>query len=197
MRQFGCLKSTSNAVKMAAGSPGYLIKPDRMKTGTQKDRKIFSRSRRALHDTFMVGIILKGIDGVFEIIGGVLLYAVSPAQINRTLFFLLQHELSEDPKDVVANFLIRAAGHLSVGTQHFASLYLLSHGIVKAGIVISLWKSKLWAYPSAIVFFIAFIGYQLYRYTFTHSFWMIVLTVFDVAIVVLTWLEYRHVKKAR
>lgn len=178
---------------MAAGLPGYRIIETRMKTGTKKEGNTFFGLRRVLHDTFMIGIILKGIDGVFEIIGGVILYAVSPAQINRTLFFLLQHELSEDPRDVVANFLIRAAGQLSVGTQHFASLYLLSHGIVKAGIVISLWKNKLWAYPAAIVFFIAFIGYQLYRYTFTHSPWMIVLTVFDVVIVVLTWLEYRHV----
>jgi uncharacterized membrane protein len=182
---------------MAAGLPGYRITETRMKTGTKKNGKTFSGLRKVLHDTFEVGIILKGIDGAFEIAGGLLLYLISPAQINRALLFLLQHELSEDPRDAVANFLIRTAGHLSVKTQLFGSIYLLSHGIVKAGIVISLWKNRLWAYPAAIVFFAAFIVYQLYRYTYSHSLWLIILTVFDIVIVLLTWLEYRRVKAVR
>ncbi|MDA8432775.1 MAG: DUF2127 domain-containing protein [Nitrospiraceae bacterium] len=159
-----------------------------MKSPSQK------RSRKVLHETFEIGIVLKGIDGLFEIIGGVLLLFTSPGQINRLLLFLLRHELSEDPRDLVANFLLRAAGQLSVGSQLFGSLYLLSHGIVKAAIVISLWRMRFWAYPAAIVFFAAFIAYQLYRYTYSHSFWLIVLSVFDAVVVVLTWIEYRHVK---
>ncbi len=165
-----------------------------MKTVTKNKRRTSSGLRRALHDSFEVGIILKGIDGAFEIAGGLLLLAVSPAQINRFLLSLLQHELSEDPRDVVANFLIQMAGHLSVKTQLFASLYLLSHGIVKIGIIASLWKNRLWAYPAAIFFFSVFIVYQIYRYAFSHSIWLAVLTVFDIVIVFLTWLEYRRVK---
>jgi uncharacterized membrane protein len=167
-----------------------------MKSRITKDTQTFSGSGKVLHDAFEIGIILKGIDGLVEIFGGLLLCVMSPAQINRGLLFLLRHELSEDPRDAVANFLIKAAGHLSVGTQLFGSFYLLSHGVVKAVIVISLWRNKLWAYPVAIIFFLAFIAYQLYRYTYSHSFWLIVLTVLDLFIVVLTWIEYRHMKTA-
>jgi uncharacterized membrane protein len=153
-----------------------------------------SRSRRALHGAFEIGIVLKGIDGLFEVLGGVLLYAINPAQINRVLFFLMRHELSEDPRDIVANFLIKAAGRLSVGTELFGSLYLFSHGIVKVVIVISLRRNRLWSYPAAIVFFLAFIAYQLYRYTYSHSFWLLALSVFDAVIITLTLAEYRHMK---
>jgi uncharacterized membrane protein len=37
----------------------------------------------------------------------------------------------------------------------------------------------------------AFCVYQVYRYTHTHSEALLWLTVFDVAVVVLTWQEYR------
>jgi uncharacterized membrane protein len=131
---------------------------------------------------------------VLEIVGGILWYLVSPSQINRLILFLTSHELSEDPGDVIANLLIKGARHLSVGTKLFGSFYLVSHGIIKVGIVISLWKRKLWAYPAAIVFFAVFILYQVYRYHYSRSIWLVFLTIFDVLIVILTWLEYRRIR---
>jgi len=43
---------------------------------------------------FEIGIILKGLDGVLETIGGLLLLAVTPATINDVVSRLTQHELS-------------------------------------------------------------------------------------------------------
>ena len=40
------------------------------------------KPRDLLDRTFEIGIILKGLDGVLETIGGILLLAVSPSQIN-------------------------------------------------------------------------------------------------------------------
>jgi uncharacterized membrane protein len=37
----------------------------------------------------------------------------------------------------------------------------------------------------------AFIAYQLYRFTFTHSIGLIALSLFDFAVIWLIWLEYR------
>jgi hypothetical protein len=42
-------------------------------------------------------IILKGLDGVLEVLGGLLLLVVSPATIDRVVTSLTQHELSEAP----------------------------------------------------------------------------------------------------
>ena len=55
------------------------------------------RPRDLLDQTFEVGIILKGLDGLLEVIGGLLLFVVSPATIDRVVTSLTQHELSEDP----------------------------------------------------------------------------------------------------
>ena len=55
------------------------------------------RPRDLLDQTFEVGIIVKGLDGVLEVIGGLLLLVVSPATIDRLVTSLTQHELSDDP----------------------------------------------------------------------------------------------------
>jgi uncharacterized membrane protein len=39
-----------------------------------------------------------------------------------------------------------------------------------------------------------FIAYQVYRYTYTHSVGLVLLTVFDLFVMVLIWHEYRLVR---
>ena len=154
-------------------------------------------SQLFVHKAFEIGILLKGLDGLLEIMGGVLVLVIKPHTVNTIIIALLRHELSEDPSDTIANYLVNAAHHFSAQTQIFASLYLLSHGAVKIFLVISLWQSKLWAYPVAIIFFMLFILYQAYRYYYTYSSWLIPLTIIDFFVVLLTWLEYRHVRSKK
>ncbi len=154
------------------------------------------RYARIFHISFRAGIIAKGIDGTFEIIGGFLLLLVRPQTIGSFVRLLTEHELVTDPRDVIANFLLRSAEHLSQSAKLFGSLYLFSHGVIKVLLVVSLWKGKPRAYPAAIIFFVLFIVYQLYRYSFSHSSWLILLSAFDCAIIVLTWIEYRTVRGA-
>ncbi len=150
--------------------------------------------RRVIHTVFRAGIIAKGVDGALEVIGGLLMLFVRPETIGNLVRLLTEHELSTDPRDIIANFLLRSAGHISESAKLLSSLYLLSHGVIKVLLVISLWNRKLSAYPAAIIFFIAFIAYQLYRWSFSHSPWLIILSVFDCAVVALTWTEYMTVR---
>jgi uncharacterized membrane protein len=150
-----------------------------------------------IHLLFDIGMVGKGVDGVLEIVGGVLLCLVSPSQIYSVVRMLTQHELSEDPHDLLAAYLVQAAHHLSVNTQIFASVYLVWHGIVKVGLVIALLQKRFWAYPAAIVAFVIFLVYQLYRYTHTHSPWLLALSVLDLFVIVLTWLEYKRLRGLR
>ena len=55
-----------------------------------------------LDRAFEVGIILKGLDGILEVVGGLLLLLVSPATINQVAKALTQHELSGDLHDFLA-----------------------------------------------------------------------------------------------
>lgn len=168
-----------------------------MVTGKQPDR-----APALLDRTFKLSIVLKGLDGVLESIGGVLLLVVSPATIQTLAATLTQHELSKDPHDFVATHLLRSAHDLSRGTTVFAAVYLLSHGVAKVVLVIALLRDQTWAYPGMIALLGAFIVYQCYRLVLQPTAGLLALTLFDVFVVVLTWREYRarhgsHGRKGR
>jgi uncharacterized membrane protein len=149
------------------------------------------RPRDLLDQTFEVGIILKGLDGVLEVIGGLLLLVLSPATIDRIVISLTQHELSEDPQDFLATHLLRTAHGLTGPAVFFGAAYLLAHGLLKVILVAALLKNQLWAYPWTIVFLGVFIVYQLYRLSLKSSVGLTALTIFDALIAWLTWREYR------
>jgi uncharacterized membrane protein len=155
------------------------------------------RPKTIMHETFRAGITLKGIDGILESVGGVLLWFVRPSSIRGVIGVLLQHELSRDPHDFIAAHLLHASQHLTDASKPFASAYLLTHGLVKALLVTALWFDKLWAYPLTMAVFAAFSVYQVYRFAHTHSLALALLTVFDVLIIYLTWEEYREQKLIR
>jgi uncharacterized membrane protein len=152
------------------------------------------RKSRTIHVFFNLSVIAKGIDGALEIVGGVLLFFVSPDRINAVIRVLTQHELSEDPGDLIATYLLNSTHHLTKGVTMFAAAYLLWHGVVKVGLVAALLLKRRWAYPAAIVAFFLFLGYQLYRYTHTHSPALLALSIADVVVIILTWIEYKRLK---
>ncbi len=163
-----------------------------MRTGHRRP----SAQGKWAHLFFRIGIVAKGIDGLLELVGGAVVFFVSPTALRGFVRQLTQHELSEDPHDWVATHLLRAARHFAVSDQTFAGIYLLSHGVLKVVLVWALLTSRLWAYPVAIVVFVAFMAYQMYRYALTHSLLMLALTVLDIFVIALTWLEYRRLRSS-
>ena len=152
----------------------------------------------ALDTTFKIGLVLKGLDGILEVIGGLLLLFLSPAAIEHIVRMLTAHELSQDPHDLIARHLLHTASHLTTSTTLFGAIYLLSHGTSKLVLVVLVLRDKLWAYPWLIVLLLAFIVYQLYRLIFVHfSVGLTALTIFDAVLVWLTWREYRAKRAAR
>jgi uncharacterized membrane protein len=149
------------------------------------------KARDPLDRIFEIGIILKGLDGILETIGGVLLLAVTPATINTVVSRLTQHELSEDPDDFIASHLLGYAHGLTGTAVTFAAFYLLVHGITKIVLVAALLRNQIWAYPWMIAFLLLFIFYQLYRIVLSLTFGLSALTIFDALIVWLTWREWR------
>jgi uncharacterized membrane protein len=155
------------------------------------------KSGDLLDRAFAVGIILKGLDGVLEVVGGFLLLVVSPATIDQVSRAITQHELSEDPHDFLATHLLHAAGSLTGSSLQFGAAYLLLHGVVKIVLVAALLKDKIWAYPWMLAFLLVFIVYQIYRMTFAFSIGLLGLTIFDVVVVWLTYREYGKQRAAR
>lgn len=154
-------------------------------------------NQKGLHLAFEVSLWLKGLFALSEAIAGVAVNFISQNFLLSIVLWFTKEELAEDPQDAVAHFLLHAAQHFSASTQMFAALYLLGHGVIKLWLIVGLLRRKLWYYPIAMVVFTLFIAYQLYRYSFTHSVWLLLITVLDIVVIALTWYEYRFLKGVR
>jgi uncharacterized membrane protein len=152
-------------------------------------------SEKNIHIAFEVGLFLKGMFAAFETIGGVLAYFVTQRFILKLVQVLTQEELAEDPRDLLANYLLHQAEHLSISAQHFAGLYLLSHGAIKLALIVGLLQKKLWFYPAAIVVFGLFVLYQLYLFDVAGSVSLLTITALDIVVIVLTWHEYLYLRR--
>ena len=155
------------------------------------------KSATVLHEGFLVSIGLKGLGALAEVIAGLAFLKISPAALNRIVMAFIAAELPEDRQDFIATHLREYLVRFGAGGKHFATWYLLSHGGVKLILVIALWLNELWAYPAMIVVLTGFITYQIYRFVLTHSIAMILLSIFDLIVIALTWSEYHRQRASR
>lgn len=143
----------------------------------------------------MWSIMAKAIDGACEMIGGVLLLVVAPARSTPWARSITQHELGTDPNDFVARQVLRSAHDFASGGRALAAVYLLVHGVTKIALVIEILREHLWAYKGMVVMLGLFIVYQLYRMVQKPSITLVVLTVFDGFIIVLTLREEKRQRR--
>lgn len=163
--------------------------------GGTSQRGAQSSREKWLHRLFVVGITVKGIDGILETAGGALFLLLSRPALNQIVVLLTQHELLEDPDDLVANALRHAFSHLSANERLFGGAYLLAHGALKIFLVLCLLRGKLWSHPVAIAFLVLFVGYQVYRVSVHFSWGLTVLTALDVGVALLIWHEWQYFKR--
>lgn len=152
---------------------------------------------RILDLLFLLGIFVKGLDGVIELIGGAILFFVTPAQIGSAAEAVTAHELGEDPHDLLANLLLHGTAQLDTAATSFLAAYLVVHGAVKVALIAALVVGSLRVYPWAILVLIGFLGFQLYEMVVHPSVLVAVLTVIDALLVWLTWREWRRGRTLR
>jgi uncharacterized membrane protein len=147
----------------------------------------------ATDDAFKISLYLKGLDGLLETLGGILLLLISPEQINHLARWFTQGELSQDPHDFIANHILKTAHHLTGSSLAFGAAYLLSHGLVKIFLVFEVLRGRLWAYIALITVTALFVIYQIYRMAAVRfSVSLLLLTLFDLLIIYLTQKGYRR-----
>jgi uncharacterized membrane protein len=149
------------------------------------------------HRAFEIGIFFKALDGVLECIGGALIWFVTPALLGVIFHSLYGHEIFRVTGEQSGFHFQAASEKLASGSKLFPSLFLISHGITKIVLVVAIWMDELWAYPLMILIFGGFSVYQIYRLAHTHSLLLALLTLIDIAIVILTWREYQEQRRKR
>jgi uncharacterized membrane protein len=160
-----------------------------------RDGEASGPSKR-LDTVFRVSLVVKGLDGVLEIVGGVVLLFVSPHSIQQLVRWAVAHDLAGSPHDFIARHVLHSASSLTASTTLFGAIYLLSHGMAKVVLVVLLLRNKLWAYPWMIALLVGFIVYQVYRFTYRPGPGLVVLTVFDAFVAWLTRREYVERRRA-
>ena len=158
--------------------------------------KQIEKKSELLDKLFRATVFVKGVDGIFEVIGGVSLFFIKPATIDRIVILLTQHELSTDPDDFLANHLIQLTHNLSIHSEIVGGIYLLLHGVTKIIIAVALLKNNLHAYKFALGFLLISFFYELYRLLLGHSPLMLFLSAFDGVIIWLVLKEHNRLKNS-
>lgn len=172
--------------------PGMHSEPSQdSAAGTDRPAAIARSHAGATHRVFNLMVILKGMNGVLELGGGLALLLSQTGAVDGLVHALTAAELAEDPHDPIANALNDWAAHLGHETQVLAGAYLLLHGAVKTGLAGLLLRGKYWAYPVAIAFFAIFIAYMLFRLSRDWSWPLFGLVAFDLAMVAVILLDWR------
>ena len=152
---------------------------------------ITERKERAFHDGFLIGIWIKAVVGALQTIAGIAVLAVSQQSLAAMVTRWTNPELTEEPHNLIATWAQNGVAQLGAGSRMFVTIYLISHGVIKIALIWAMLRRKMWAYPLSMWVIGGFIAYQLYRFAFTHSIWLVVLTALDVLVVYLIYHEYR------
>lgn len=153
--------------------------------------EIVSSERNLSHRLFEIGVVIKGIHGLIELVGAFSIYFVSGTTIYNIITSIISNELVEDPNDFLANFLLQHV-HVTAHGKDFAALYLFISAIVNIVLAAGLLMHRKHMYPAAKALLGGFVIYQLYLFARTHSPWLLILALYDVLIIALIYTEYRR-----
>jgi uncharacterized membrane protein len=150
------------------------------------------RTERDILWLFDMALILKIINGSFEIIAALLILFVPPTFVLKLAEFATGGELAQDADDPIATAIRSTAHSFAVHTHYFLALYLALHGIVKVLLVLGIFAKKKIAYPLFMFALAVFAAYEAYRGFTRHELLLQALAIFDLALLVLTSHEYRR-----
>lgn len=151
-------------------------------------------NKNLIQDFFKVSISLKGIFALLESLLGILLFFITSNLLLKIIYLIFGHELAQDPTDFFVNFLLNIFSNFPVNLKTFFAIYLLTHGIIKLGLIVALFKKRLWAYPTSQVVFLLFAFYQIYGFLRGSSFFLIILTLIDIIVIISIHLKYKILK---
>jgi len=156
-----------------------------------------SRLGKWLHWLFEASLILKGMFAAAETLSGLGLLLTPHGAIINFWGWLTHHQLTQNRNDDMALWFQHLAETFPVHLQHFYAFYLLGHGAIKFIMVIMLARRILWAYPGAMVLLAGFVLYQLSEFLTHGSLTFLMLSFFDLVMIVLVFREWNVLKMVR
>lgn len=153
------------------------------------------RPRRGFELAYTIGVVLKGIDGLVELVTGVLLI-MSPGMVHLVLSATIAEarESNAAVRVFIADHLAHLNAQLTSTAIALLVVFLLVHGVVKLVLVYCLLRRLHRVYPYALAILVLFLAFQVYAFVRVPSVSLAIFTVIDVVIIVLVWLEWRKLR---
>lgn len=127
---------------------------------------------------FQTSILLKGINGLLQTLGGIFLLLSHSTIISKAAVYITHTELSINPDNL----------------RYWVALYLLINGTTKICLVIAIMQKRFWAFPLSMALLGCFILFQIYRLSFNHSPELVILIVFNIFVIGLLKRQYELMK---
>lgn len=160
-----------------------------MKENTGRKQSVIDTD---LHRLFDLGVFLKGVEGVLEIIGSAGLFSSNTRIMEKIIKYVTQGELTEHPRDNLTKVIFYVFHRVTAGSIHFVAAILLVSGIINLILVFGIMKKDIWAYRGAMFVLALLILYQVYRMFYYGSTFLVVSMIYDAAIGLLVAREYRR-----
>jgi uncharacterized membrane protein len=148
------------------------------------------KTRSFAHIAYLVTIAVKGADGIIETVLGLLLAITGPQRLYSLVLHFTTPELENNPGNKAAAAVQHGAAGLAHASASFAIAYLLTHGVLKSGISISLLLGQRWIFAPACVILTGFILYMGYHATQHFSWWLVGFAGFDLLTLALVMNEW-------
>ncbi len=146
-----------------------------------------------VYEFFRFGVVLKGLISIAEVVAGILILVIPHTYIVHFVQVVADITRSQERYGFLLSHITKELEAFTTGAVVFLALYLLSRGLIKAGIIWGLLANKLWAYPVSLIVLGLFLIYQLYQIATTHSILVVGITLFDIFVMYFIWREYKIV----
>ena len=150
-----------------------------------------------LHRAYLGALFIKGFDGAVETLVGVGIAIAGPQRLYATILSLTTPELDDDRPHRVIEAIQHGASGLAQASQLFIVTYLLVHGVLKLGIVITLLRGERWIFPIASLILSGFILYMGYHLAHRWSGWLFAFALFDLLTLGLVLNEWTNPPQSR
>ena len=140
---------------------------------------------------FKVAIAIKGLDGLGQLVLGIVLIFIPPTLITGLANDVVTRDLLGDPSGTLSTHLQTAAHDFADGSSRAFAIVL-----TEAATAV-LPRKVLPLYPVACVVLGAFVVYEIFRAVRTHSIALPIFAAIDVVIIILVIREYAQLRRER
>lgn len=135
--------------------------------------------------------------GTVRVVLGFILLKLIGTPFTDILYSVMSYEVTEDPSDVVFQFIHRILEDNSFTVTYFVAAYLLFWGAMDIILSTLLLRHKLWAFPMSLALMGFFILYEIYRVIHTKSAVLLCLIIVGIGILYLIYNEYEVLRKKK